>query len=74
MPAFWMVLGALLTISSLLNGGAFANADTTGTRVFRGVLSVVLLIAAFLSFRKGLAEMGRSPGSGMIPTSRRRRR
>ena len=69
-----MVLGALLTISSLLNGVAFADTDATGTRVFRGVLSVVLLVAAFLSFRKGLAEMGRSPGSGTNSASQRRRR
>jgi hypothetical protein len=74
MPAFWMVLGALLSISSLLNGAAFVNADATGTRVFRGILSMVLLAAAFLAFRKGLADMGRSPGSDMNPTSRRRRR
>ena len=74
MPAFWMVLGALLTISSILNAAAFASADATETRVFRGVLSVVLLAGAFLSFRKGLTDMGRWPPGDMDPTSRRRRR
>lgn len=73
MPAFWMVLGALLTISSLLNGAAFANAHYLGTQIFRGVLALVVLAAAFLSFRKGLADMGRWLPSDMSTTQRRRR-
>jgi hypothetical protein len=71
MPAFWFVLGSLMTISSILNAIAAFNADDSGTVVFRVVLSIALLVGAFLSFRKGLAEQGRWPPNDM-PTTRRR--
>jgi hypothetical protein len=56
MPAFWFVLGALLSISSILNAIAAVQADDAGTITFRAVLSVPLLTGAFFSFRKGLTE------------------
>jgi hypothetical protein len=71
MPAFWFVLGALLSISSILNAIAAVQADNAGTITFRAVLSLVLLTGAFLSFRKGLAEQRRWPPKDMSTTRRR---
>jgi uncharacterized membrane protein len=70
-PAFWIVLGVLLTISSILNARAALIADDLGTQVFRAVLSLILLTGAFLSARKGLAEMDRWPPKDMSTTGRR---
>jgi hypothetical protein len=71
MPAFWFALGALLSISSILNAIAAVQADDAGTITFRAVLSLLLLTGAFLSFRKGLTEQGRWPPKDISTTRRR---
>jgi hypothetical protein len=72
MPAFWIVLSVILLLSSLLNARQVVIVDDLETRLVRAALSLVILTAAFLSLRKGLADMGRWPPSDMNATRRRR--
>ena len=59
MAAVWFVLGAILILSATLNAYQVVVVDEVSTQIFRGVLSLVLLLAAVLSIRKGLAETGK---------------
>jgi hypothetical protein len=52
---FWFVLAILLTVSSTLNAYQFGAAEDGAVQLWRGGLSVALLLLGALSLRKGLA-------------------
>lgn len=53
---FWIALAILLTVSATLNAYQVVAADDPSTQWMRGGFSLVLLLLAALSVRKGLAE------------------
>jgi hypothetical protein len=57
---FWIVLAILLTVSATLNAYQVVAADDPSTQWMRGGFSLVFLLLAALSVRRGLAERSSS--------------
>ena len=57
----WIILSGIFFLSAALNANQVLVVDDPTTRIWRGALSVGLLLVAFLFIRKGLRERESRP-------------
>ena len=57
----WIILSGIFFLSAALNANQAFVVDDPTTRIWRGALSVGLLLVAFLFIRKGLKERESRP-------------